>query len=249
MVDVQDPVPPIPASGTSPPDPLDALRTADLRPLRARVPELIGFARGWERQHILVSAFLVVAVVVLVARWLVPVDPPIEDSLPMASATSVVMAVGSTPLNEAGIEATDPAIVVHVAGAVDRPGLVTGEVGWRVADAVASAGLKGDADLDRMNLAAHLRDGERIWVPAIGEEAAPALLGSSGLGEANGPIDLNTAEVGELDELPGVGPATAAAIVEHRQAHGPFASVDALVAVRGIGTAKLDALREHVTVG
>jgi competence protein ComEA len=159
--------------------------------------------------------------------------------------------------------ATGPAgpssgLVVHVVGAVVRPGVVQVPAGARVLDAVAAAGgMRLDADPARMNLAAKLADGQRVAVPVIGEPLPIAAADTSGgaAGAAAGgaagpslPIDLNLASEAELDALPGVGPATAAAIVAHRSAHGPFRSVDALGEVRGIGPAKLETLRSLVTV-
>ena len=93
-------------------------------------------------------------------------------------------------------------------------------------------------------------------MPRVGEVPPAAssspdsggVTGAAGSGAGGGPVDLNTAGVDELDALPGVGPATAAAIVAHRDSQGPFASVDELLDVRGIGPAKLDALRPLVTV-
>lgn len=147
----------------------------------------------------------------------------------------------------------DP-LVVHVAGAVLHPGLVRIGDGDRVADAIAAAGgLAADADPGRLNLAQRLGDGSRLYVPRAGEEASAAVSGgvaptSSGGAAAESPLDLNSATEQQLDALPGVGPATAAAIVAHRRAHGRFASVDALGEVRGIGPAKLEALRPLVRV-
>jgi competence protein ComEA len=152
-------------------------------------------------------------------------------------------------------------LVVHAAGAVARPGLHTVAAGARVADVVAAAGgLAPDADQDRLNLAAPVADGERLFVPRLGEPEVPPVVGGSapagggaagagGEGGAPGPVDLNTATAEALDALPGIGPSTAAAILEHRERVGPFTSVDGLLDVRGIGPAKLEALRDLVVVG
>jgi competence protein ComEA len=150
-------------------------------------------------------------------------------------------------------------IVAHAAGAVAEPGVYEVAAGSRVADLLdASGGPTPDADLDRVNLAAPLADGQRIYVPRRGEVSPPVVVeggagrsGGAGGGSSadSGPIDLNSADVDALDALPGVGPSTASAIVEHRESKGPFTSVDQLLDVRGIGPAKLDALRDLVTVG
>jgi len=163
-----------------------------------------------------------------------------------------------------GPGATAVALVVHAAGAVSQPGVHRLPAGSRVADLLAVAGgPTAEADVDRLNLAAPLTDGERVYVPRVGEVAvAPAVgpsgsaAGSPGSGSGGGtgaapgtPIDLNRATEAELDVLPGVGPATAAAIVRHREANGPFSRVDDLLEVRGIGPAKLESLRDLVRVG
>jgi competence protein ComEA len=146
-------------------------------------------------------------------------------------------------------------IVVDVVGAVVRPGLVTVGAGSRVADAVAAAGGgRHDADLDQVNLAQPLTDGVRVVIPLLGQppSAVAGIAGATATGTEDGsapsgPIDLNTATAEQLDALPGVGPATAKAIIDHRTKNGPFRSVDDLLDVRGIGPAKLDALRDSVT--
>jgi competence protein ComEA len=125
-----------------------------------------------------------------------------------------------------------------------------------VADLLAAAGgALPDAELDRVNLAAPLVDGAQVRFPRAGEpEPLPAPVGSAPAGAAGGgaahagPVDLNTATSDELDTLPGVGPATAAAIIEHRERNGPFQSVDDLLDVPGIGEAKLAQLRDLVSV-
>jgi competence protein ComEA len=152
---------------------------------------------------------------------------------------------GSTPSTVTKTETAE--LVVHVAGAVAHPGVYRLRAGARAIDAVdAAGGPTIDADTGRINLAAPLRDGERVYVPRIGE-AAPSAIGA-GTGEERGPINLNTATVAELESLPGVGPSTAAAIVDHRERSGPFTSVEQLLDVRGIGPAKLDQIRGLVTV-
>lgn len=134
---------------------------------------------------------------------------------------------------------TEATITVHVAGAVARPGLVRVAVDARVADAVAAAGgAVGGATLGSLNLAAPLRDGDRLEVPFLGEETSPGVTGSG--------IDLNRATATELEALPGVGPVLAERIVSHREEHGPFTVVEDLLDVVGIGEAKLAQIRQAV---
>jgi competence protein ComEA len=139
-------------------------------------------------------------------------------------------------------------VVVHVAGAVVRPGVARLPGGGRVTDAVAAAGgPTREADLDQVNLAARVSDGDRVYVPRRGELPPPAVSGAPGSAMAKpGPVDLNTAGVEQLDALPGVGPATAKAIVDYRGSKGRFRSVDDLLAVPGIGPAKLATLKPLV---
>jgi competence protein ComEA len=145
------------------------------------------------------------------------------------------------------------ALVVHVAGAVVAPGIHELGAGARVVDAVeAAGGLTADADAARINLAAPVADGARVYVVAVGEAAPPVAAGGEptdgGDAAPAGPVNINTADAAALDALPGVGPATAAAILEHRSKIGSFTSVDQLLDVPGIGEAKLEALRDLVTV-
>ncbi len=152
------------------------------------------------------------------------------------------------------------ALVVNVVGAVRKPGIVRVAAGARVVDVITAAGgATAGADLTRLNLAAPIADGARVAVPATGQPAPGidpgAVTGGAGDsgspdggGGADGPVNLNTATADALDELPGVGPATAAAIVRDREQHGPFQSVGDLERVRGIGPAKLEQLHDLVTV-
>jgi competence protein ComEA len=137
-------------------------------------------------------------------------------------------------------------VTVHVAGWVARPGLVRLAEGSRVADAVAAAGgARAGAALAAVNLAEPVIDGSRVVVP--GPESGEA----GGLPLAppdDGKVHLNLATVEELDRLPGVGPVLAERIAAYREAHGPFARVEDLLDVPGIGEAKLAALRDSVVV-
>lgn len=136
--------------------------------------------------------------------------------------------------------AVERTITVHVSGLVARPGLVSLPAGARVADAVIVAGgVVGEADLAALNLAAPLVDGQQLIVPGIG--AQHRAVDTSG-------VRINTADAAALEGLPGVGPVLAERIVAHRNAHGPFATVEDLLDVPGIGESKLAAMREAVVI-
>ena len=138
-------------------------------------------------------------------------------------------------------------MLVQAAGAVLSPGVYRVPADARVIDVIdAAGGLAPGADADRLALAAKVSDGERVYVPSGRRGAAERV--PPGAAEPAGPIDLNTAVERDLDALPGVGPATAKAIVTYRESHGPFTSVDQLLEVRGIGPAKLDQLADLVRV-
>jgi competence protein ComEA len=150
----------------------------------------------------------------------------------------------------------DPAeVLVHVVGAVEEAGVVRLEAGSRVLDAVEGAGgATKDADLARLNLARVVADGEQVLVLRTGEEAPSGVELPAGPSEdprttaAGATLDLNAASASELEALPGIGPVLAQRIVEHRDAFGPFASVDALLEVSGVGPAVLEKLRSEVRV-
>ncbi|WP_234998717.1 ComEA family DNA-binding protein [Demequina sp. NBRC 110057] len=145
----------------------------------------------------------------------------------------------------AAASATEAPIVVYVSGAVARPGLVELAAGDRIADAVeAVGGALPDADLSAVNLARVPADGEQIAVPVEGEApAAPA----SGAG-APSLVALNSADAAALEELPGIGPVLAERIVADRDANGPFATVEDLARVSGVGDALVENLDGLVTM-
>ena len=215
---------------------------------------------GWKRLVVGAVALPVAAVVVW---WLVQLPtPPIENFIPTATTSP---SISSELPSDLLLNDSEPLrIAVHVVGAVQQPGVYHLAVGSRGDDAVRSAGgATSQADLKRVNLAAVLVDGQQLWIPRIGELLVPNTLpitlpnAVSGAGappsavpSAGVPalVDINQATVADLDRLPGIGPSTARAIVDHRTRNGPFASVDDLLAVRGIGPAKLAELRALVRV-
>jgi competence protein ComEA len=204
------------------------------------------------------AALAVVALVVAGLTFLRASSPPPKLTLPRAEP-------GSAPVDGSAPGASAPAsapasvppvtVTVHVAGHVAHPGVYAVPTGGRVADVVVAAGgAASGADLEQINLAAKVSDGERIYVPAKGE-AVPAVVGAAAPGAATGgakgatgPLDLNTATAEQLEALPGVGPATSKAILAYRTSHGRFRSVTELLEVPGIGPAKLEAVRPLVRV-
>ncbi len=138
-------------------------------------------------------------------------------------------------------------IFVHVSGAVRRPGLYRLADGARVDDAIrAAGGVLEDADLDALNLAARVKDGDKVLVPAQGGGETGGAAASPG--QQGGLINLNTATASDLDSLPGIGPALAQRILDFRERNGGFRTVEDLLEVPGIGTKKFEELRDLVTV-
>ena len=183
----------------------------------------------FDRRRVLAVGVVVLLVLVVAGKVLLrparPVVPPPVGSRSAAAA-----------------RASAPRLFVNVVGAVRRPGLYRLKDGSRVADAVTRAGgPTPKAQIELLNLAARIADGEQIVVPRRGlADPAPLLPAGSG---CRGPVHLNSATLEQLDALPGVGPVTAQKILDYRQQHGAFGSVDELDAIAGIGPARLEQLR------
>jgi competence protein ComEA len=193
-------------------------------------------------------------------------DGVVEEGL--ASEAEIVVegldsgADGGMPADGLGVEGAagqDGAgsVIVHVAGAVARPGVYEVPGHARVHDAVmAAGGTLAEADLEAVNLAREVVDGERIYIPVPGQTPPPVLDGGgtnpvgdgTGGGDGAGLVDLNFADATALDSLPGIGPVLADRIVAYRDKNGPFPDLEALTDVPGIGPAILENVRDSVMV-
>jgi competence protein ComEA len=168
---------------------------------------------------------------------------------PASFATTATPASGSGGSGAVAFAPGGRSAVVHVAGAVRRPGVYELEAGARVQDAIRRAGgARARADLDAVNLAARLADGQQIVVPLRAAGPAGGVAAAAAVpGEApSAPVSLGSATAEQLQTLDGVGPATAQKIIAYRQEHGGFRSVDDLANVPGIGPKKLAAMKPHV---
>ncbi len=191
----------------------------------------LGKQRGWI--GLALSYILVAGVAFLAARW--PAPGGVQILAPEPSPTPQP---SPTPA---------PARV-YVSGAVVAPGVYTLPPGSIAQDALnAAGGPAQDADLSLVNLAAPVSNGQQVHIPRVGEKVAQKSPTPASRA-LTGPLNLNTATASELEQLPGIGPALAARIVQYRQEHGPFRTVDALLLVSGIGPATLDRIRSLVTV-
>lgn len=138
-------------------------------------------------------------------------------------------------------------VLVQVAGEVTRPGVYRVTGGARVQEAVERAGgLTSRADQAGINLVARVQDGQQIVVPRKGADAPAAGAGSAGAGASQGPVSLSSATAAQLETLDGIGPTLAKRIVDYRQAHGGFRSIDELRQVQGIGEKRFEALKKSV---
>lgn len=226
--------------------PIEPFRPLPDRSWRERLDDALERVRARGSSVRLVAAVGAGVCVLIVAVALLRpagADPGPEATLPRASESAAPPSTGSVA------PSTVPALVVQAAGAVVRPGLYRLAPGARVDDLVTAAGgMTPDADPDRINLAAPVADGQKVYVPRVGEPIPADVGASTSSGSAPQPIDLNSASVAQLDGLPGIGPATAQAIIDYRSQHGRFRSVDDLLNVRGIGAAKLEQIRPLVRV-
>ena len=190
-----------------------------------------------------VALIVLVGIVGLVLWARFPRPAPIIISTPVPTVAPTTTA---TPI---------PApLRVYVTGAVHKPDVYVLAPNSIVKDAIAAAGgATADADLDRINLAVQVSDQQHIYVPRKGEESPPiapptAALSSTVPSASAGKVNINAASVEELDTLPGIGPAIAQRIVDYRTENGPFATIEDLMQVKGIGPSTFDELKARITV-
>jgi competence protein ComEA len=189
----------------------------------------IGAVPELSRSQLLVYGAVAIAVLLVGARWIRS-----SHSEGSNSSSGLSFAADSSPDAANGRDA-----VVHIAGAVRKPGVYRLPAGARVTDAVRRAGgFARGASQDSINLAARLSDGQQVVVPGPGTASA------SGAGGAqSGPISLGSATVEQLDQIEGIGPVTAQHIIEFRDQHGGLSSINQLDQVSGIGPSTMEALR------
>lgn len=217
--------------------------------MRKRLADLV----VWFGLRRLVTGAAAACVLAICGWWVVRVPPvPVESSIAF-TPTSAVNATSASAL----------VIVVHVAGEVNVPGVYSLAAGSRMVDALnAAGGPTNRADLEVINLATPITDATQIYVPARNQTARPIFrrpqpgvnggvhAGATGQTDSqqSGVININRASAAELEQLPGVGPATAQAIIDYRTSNGPFAAPEDLLEVKGIGPAKFASMRSKVGV-
>jgi len=227
-----------------------------------RLPPTLQGSVGLTSTHLAVVALVVAAAIGVASWWVVRAD----GGQIVVPATARTMSDQATALNvvregesasavalEQSSETQSAVVVIDVAGKVRRPGIVTLPIGSRVVDAIkAAGGARKGVSLTVLNLARLLIDGEQILVgiPPPTGVAAPAAsaLGAAAAGSTAALVNLNSATETDLDTLPGVGPVTAAAILQWRTDNGAFSSVDELLEVSGIGDATLADIAPFVTI-
>ena len=153
-------------------------------------------------------------------------------------------------------------MIIHISGEVKNPGIVTLEVGSRIMDAIKKAGgATREADLAQVNLAYELQDGQKVYIPNKKEKVTEYITESSGNNVIvdgknisnnnegnNSKVNINTANLDELDSLPGIGPALAQRIIDYREQNGNFQSIEDLQNVKGIGDSKFSDIKDNIIV-
>lgn len=196
------------------------------------------------KEKILKVTAIIVLVVVAFFAFVLGDDDDDNDQMIIDSEQQHLITGETAPAEESSGK-----IIVDVAGAVNSPKVVELPADSRVADAIAAAGgLTKDADTSQINQAAFLNDGEKIYIPEIGEEDLTSSGITTSISKEASKIDINTATSEELQTLSGVGPATAEKIINYRSDVGYFKEIDELKNVDGIGDKTFDKLKDYIMV-
>ena len=180
----------------------------------------------------------------------------VEDSGPSAESGSGDLSEDASDGSSSKASA-ETEVYVDVDGAVASPGVYRLQDGARVSQAIdAAGGLTAEADVTGLNRASKVTDGQKIYVPTVGEQQAALAAGgadggaaaASGTGASSGLVNINTASAAELQTLSGIGPSMAQSIIDERTQNGAFASVDDLMRVSGIGEKKLAKIKDCICV-
>lgn len=189
-----------------------------------------------ERYRGVLLLILIVAIItgVILFQTLRPEPPPIRLDT-------------SVPASTPQASPTPRPLRVYVSGAVQHPDVYTLQPDSIVKDALlAAGGPTDDADLDRINLALLVADGQHVYVPRQGEENPPVQPPAS-QPAAGQKVNINTADLAALESLPGIGPVLAQRILDYRQANGPFSRIEDIMNVSGIGQATFAELRDLIS--
>lgn len=200
------------------------------------------------------GAILILIVFVVLGTIWTSVTTPYKDSSVGNNSDEMVVSQSENSDSEGANEANTSTLFVHIAGSVKNPGLYELPQGSRVSDAVSAAGgMSEDANTSSVNLARQLTDGEQIIVASNEDILAATETGTSngspsGQASSQGKVNINTASAEELMTLDGVGEATADKIIAYRQENGPFARIEEIKEVSGIGEKKFEAMKDAITV-
>ncbi|MFF2447624.1 helix-hairpin-helix domain-containing protein [Neobacillus sp. NPDC058068] len=209
--------------------------------------------KDWLNEH----KFYLIAAVLLVFGCFYYFYLYDNEELPLNSSISQVDNKQQSAAKDAEKKELPEKIMVDVKGQIKLPGVYLSNSGERVIDVINRAGgLTDKADQSKVNFAEHVHDEMLIYIPAIGEEGVPApgtsggaaMTTSGGAGQTQGKININKANDTELQTLPGIGPAKAAAIVEYRNSNGPFKAVEDIKNISGIGDKTFEKLKDSIAV-
>lgn len=214
------------------------------------------------KKKIIISIILIVLIIIFFMIYMITSNTNDEISLESLTVGENTAENNTVEMLETEAEGETEKIVIHIIGEVNKEGIVYLEAGSRIVDAIKEAGgATKEADLSQINLAYELQDGQKIYIPNKNEKISEYITRSSGnnviIEENNSSVqtegkenkvNINTANVNELDSLPGIGPSLAQRIIEYREENGNFKSIEELQNIKGIGESKYSDIKDKVTI-